>query len=313
MVGYSPGEKELGHSMQMLAGSLSGMLTRACTQPLDVIKIRFQLQVEPISPKSPTSKYQGGIHSITTILREESYLAFWKGHLSAQILSAVFMAVEFTSFEMLTKYFYLNYSGEQNKTVQHFISGAGAGTTATVVSYPLDVLRTRFVAQGNKKVYTSFAQGLNHIYCSDGIKGYYKGLGAAICQTAPQSALYFGLYQLFKRILDNLRVDSSRDAVTATVGAAAGISAKLVSYPFDTSKRRLQVIGFENARKEFGVTRHYNGIFSYLTTSVSEEGIRGLYKGASLSIIKSGVTTSLYFFIYEKMCKIIRHNMSEEC
>ena len=33
----------------LLAGIVSGVLTRTCIEPLDVLKIRFQLQVEPIN------------------------------------------------------------------------------------------------------------------------------------------------------------------------------------------------------------------------------------------------------------------------
>ena len=32
----------------LVAGSVSGCLVRLCTCPLDVLKIRFQLQLEPI-------------------------------------------------------------------------------------------------------------------------------------------------------------------------------------------------------------------------------------------------------------------------
>lgn len=43
MVGYTPGEKELSHGAYVTAGALSGVLTRACIQPIDVLKIRFQV------------------------------------------------------------------------------------------------------------------------------------------------------------------------------------------------------------------------------------------------------------------------------
>ena len=56
---------------------------------------------------------------------------------------------QFASFEALTK---LTYKPDGSRTLEHFVSGAGAGTVATVVSYPFDIIRTRFIAQGNKKV-----------------------------------------------------------------------------------------------------------------------------------------------------------------
>lgn len=101
------------------------------------------------------------------------------------------------------------------------------------------------------------------------------------------------------------------DTVAALAGGAAGVSAKLMVYPFDTGKRRLQVIGFEDARKEFGATRRYTSIIRQVTVTFREEGIRGLYKGASWAFIKSGVGTSLYFFFYEKICWMMRQKNEE--
>jgi solute carrier family 25 thiamine pyrophosphate transporter 19 len=44
-----------------------------------------------------------------------------------------------------------------NKTLQPFLSGAVCGSTATIVTYPFDLLRTRFAAQGeNRVIYRSF-------------------------------------------------------------------------------------------------------------------------------------------------------------
>lgn len=53
-------------------------MTRAIIQPLDVLKIRFQLQEEPLGGKVP-GKYNGIMQSIKLILTEETFAAFWKG------------------------------------------------------------------------------------------------------------------------------------------------------------------------------------------------------------------------------------------
>lgn len=43
MVGYTPGQTQLSHQSHILAGAASGVVTRIVTQPLDVLKIRFQV------------------------------------------------------------------------------------------------------------------------------------------------------------------------------------------------------------------------------------------------------------------------------
>ena len=46
MVGYDEQKKELTSTEYALAGAASGVVTRICLQPLDVLKIRFQIQVD---------------------------------------------------------------------------------------------------------------------------------------------------------------------------------------------------------------------------------------------------------------------------
>ncbi|KAF6017743.1 SLC25A19 [Bugula neritina] len=214
--------------------------------------------------------------------------------------------LQFAAFESLTKKLYTGHESQNQHTAQHFICGACAGSLATVASYPLDVLRTRFVTQGKVQVYSSITHAFNHIYRYEGMRGFYRGLLAGLCHIAPQSALYFGMYHVFGNTFTVFLPSHYSDLITALSGAAAGISSKFVVYPFDTSKRRLQVIGFETARKEFGATRIYTGVIDHLVTATKEEGFRGLYKGASWACIKAGLSTSMYFFIYEKVCSILR-------
>lgn len=105
MVGFDPKTELMGHKAtttstghhlfdtklhSALAGFGSSCTTRFLCHPLDVLKIRFQLQVEPISRASKHSKYRTMSQTFACIIREEKFKALWKGHVSAQILSAIY-------------------------------------------------------------------------------------------------------------------------------------------------------------------------------------------------------------------------------
>uniref|UniRef100_A0A6I8PL38 Solute carrier family 25 member 19 n=1 Tax=Ornithorhynchus anatinus TaxID=9258 RepID=A0A6I8PL38_ORNAN len=96
MVGYDPDAEDRNNSKLEVAaaGSLSGLITRALVSPLDVIKIRFQLQIESLSPRDPQAKYYGIVQAIRQMLQEEGPAAFWKGHIPAQLLSISYGAVQ---------------------------------------------------------------------------------------------------------------------------------------------------------------------------------------------------------------------------
>lgn len=128
MVGYGASSQNLSQLDYMIAGGGSGFITRMLCQPLDVLKIRFQLQVEPIL-KSNVSKYQSVVHATNVILKEEGVKALWKGHVPAQLLSISYGVAQFWTFEVLTKQASkLNLSPSFSPMV-NFTCGAIAGNT----------------------------------------------------------------------------------------------------------------------------------------------------------------------------------------
>lgn len=44
-----------------------------------------QVQYEPISSKSQISKYKSLSQTVSTIIKDEGYLALWKGHLTGEL------------------------------------------------------------------------------------------------------------------------------------------------------------------------------------------------------------------------------------
>jgi len=291
-----------------VAGSLSGAMTRLVCQPLDVAKIRLQLQAEIGQHR----KYKSLLELVYKLLREEGVRALWKGHVPAQFLSISYGFASFAAFETLAAT--LSQRSDDygnNKTVIHFLCGAGAGCAGTLVSFPFDMVRTRLVAQ-KTQVYSGTRDAISQIFKSAGPTGFYKGLVPTCLAVAPQSGLQFGLYSLFTQMLGNwVKKDDDRlgyGVITVqgslVCGAMSGLATKSILYPLDVVKKRLQVSGWVDGRKGLGETPHYKNLRHCLVSLVKVEGFRSFYKGFAPALIKAVTTTSISFMAYEWTCKL---------
>jgi len=313
MVGFEPNSVQLSKFEYGFASASSGVLTRCVCQPFDVVKIRFQLQLEPIK-KGSAAKYTSIAGAFAKIPREEGGRALWKGLIPAQLLSIVFNTSQFVAFEVITRNVFpilpTVLQTPDMKPATHFLCGAMAGCTATTIAQPLDVLRTRFVAQGEPRRYTSIPQAFVTLIKEEGFRAMYKGLCPTLIQIGPQTGFQFGFYAILTSFwgLVFTRSEGSLTGATESLicGATAGMSAKAVVYPLDMIKKRLQVQGFENARQGFGQTRHYNGVLHCIFDVVRMEGPRGLLKGLAPSLLKSAVASGVNFCLYEQVCNVFR-------
>ncbi|CAF1028784.1 unnamed protein product [Adineta steineri] len=314
MVGYDPDKKKLTSSQILIASTGSGFVARFLLQPIDVIKIRLQLQIEPIR-RQTGSKYHSLLQSIRLIHHEEGIRAFWKGHVAAQFLSISFTAAQMYSFEKVTQQmgeiFPSTTTSPTAKVITHFIAGSIAASVGVLSCQPADVLRTRFVGQGEPKIYKSYMQAINLVWTHEGIRGFYRGSIPAIILYAPVSALTFGFYEFFNRTWDRLPLEHFHSVKHAFNGGLAGLLARLIVYPFDLTKKRLEVVNFEEARSKFGQTRIYSGMMNCFSEIFRHEGFTGLYKGIAPSMIKAYISTAITLSIYDSLCNTLRKTSSD--
>ncbi|KAH1046426.1 hypothetical protein J1N35_037210 [Gossypium stocksii] len=304
------------------AGAISGGISRTVTSPLDVIKIRFQVQLEPTSSWAllrgdllGSSKYTGMSQATKDILREEGLPGFWRGNVPALLMVMPYTAIQFAVLHKLK-----TFASGSSKTVDHlsispylsYISGGLAGCAATVGSYPFDLLRTILASQGEPKVYPTMRSALFDIISTRGFRGLYAGLSPTLVEIVPYAGLQFGTYDTFKRWAMTWNRSRSFNTSSTTdhslssfqlfiCGLAAGTCAKLVCHPLDVVKKRFQIEGLQRHPKYGARVDHraYKNMFDALQRILQSEGWHGLYKGIVPSTIKAAPAGAVTFVAYE--------------
>lgn len=263
--------------------------TRFVIAPLDVVKIRLQLQTHSLSDPlthAPTKLrgspiYKGTFPTIKRIFQEEGITGLWKGNVPAELMYVSYSAIQFTTYRTVSL-------GLQNALEDHrlpaaaesFVAGAAAGAVATTATYPLDLLRTRFAAQGTERVYKSLRASIRDIAVNEGPRGFFQGLGAGVGQIIPYMGMFFATYETLRLPLGTL--DLPFGSGDATAGVIASVIAKTGVFPFDLVRKRLQVQGPTREKYVHRNIPEYKGVFKTMQSIIKNEGKRGLYRGLTV-------------------------------
>ncbi|KAI8095078.1 mitochondrial carrier domain-containing protein [Gilbertella persicaria] len=283
-------------------GGVAGIVSRAVIAPLDVIKIRMQLQTHRtrfgFGHTVENVKYPNMRQAFVTIMKEEGIRGLYKGNMPAEYLYLSYSAVEFWAYKELEQAIELF---DKRRRLPHALNTFGcgmiAGCAATAATYPFDLLRTRFASQGGPQKYsTSVTRAMADIYKTEGVFGFYRGLWPAIIQIMPYMGLLFSTYDVFakgfKKLRDeNILSSSYKPTHDMISGALSGFVSKIVVYPFDLVRKRLQMD-----------TRNINtsSWWTCLKSIIRQEGFASLYKGLGPSLVKVAPANAVTFMVFEE-------------
>ena len=159
------------HWHDLAAGAAAGLGARCITAPLDLIKIRRQLQsnesITATNMSSSTNSYVKSEwklfrHLYSIAEREGGMRSLFRGNVAATYLWMGYSVVQFWVYGYSSEYLRQYYSSlckQRNDECKFcndlrttgiisFTSGAVAGICGTLVTYPFDLCRTIFAARG---------------------------------------------------------------------------------------------------------------------------------------------------------------------
>ncbi|EDV57093.1 mitochondrial thiamine pyrophosphate carrier [Drosophila erecta] len=290
--------------MQALGGGIAGAATRTITQPLDVLKIRFQMQVEPVT-NHHGSKYRGVIHAFKSVYAEEGMRGMFRGHNSGQVLSISYALVQFWSYEQLRSMAHHWDFWTERPFLMFFICGGIAGCLGAVAAQPFDVVRTQMVAAdpSSRRSQMNTFTGLRKVYRMEGLTGLCRGLPFTLVQVFPLVGSNFLFYKYLNAAVLMAKPPDQRQEIHGGFlflnGALSGVLAKMLVYPADLLKKRIQLMAFKQERKTFGRNPECPTVLGCISTTFREEGLGGFYKGMLPTLLKAGLMSAVYFSIYD--------------
>lgn len=171
------------------AGLLTGCLESILiVTPFEVVKTRLQKEIG-------VSKYKGPIDCAKKIIANEGIFAIWKGNVPTMVRQGSNQAFNFMAFAWLNKNIWKKEDGDGKKLEvwKTLVNGLVAGSLGPCLNCPMDVLKTRLMAQetikGQTPKYTGFFQAFGLIAKEEGAAALWKGLIPRLTRLAPGQAI----------------------------------------------------------------------------------------------------------------------------
>ncbi|TIB94463.1 hypothetical protein E3Q17_01537 [Wallemia mellicola] len=179
-------------STHLLAAACAGIVTATATNPIWVIKTRLQLSPE-LSVSSKSAKVSASRKVIGDLIKNEGIRGLYRG-LSASYLGVTESTLQWILYEQLKDFT----KDSKLSSMSTMVSAGLAKSTATVITYPHEVIRTRMrqaVPVGEKPRYTSLIHTLKLVLAEEGVSALYGGLSAHLMRVVPNAAAMFLIYE----------------------------------------------------------------------------------------------------------------------
>ncbi|KAJ0400957.1 hypothetical protein ATCC90586_007618 [Pythium insidiosum] len=276
----------------MVAGGGAGVVSKTVVAPFERVKIVCQ-----------TGESVGMVQTTRTILANEGVIGFWRGNLAACVRIVPHKAVLF-GFSDVYKDLFRQLDKEAAATGAKgalpswgaFAAGSMSGFTASILTYPLDLVRTRLSGNIGQNIrYNGIINTFVVTLREEGFRALFRGIGPTLAGSIPYEGIKFGSYDLLRQLLPQ-DVDPKADFAGKMIcGGGAGMIATILTYPNDTVRRRLQMQG------SGGAPRIYKNAWDCYVKLWQHEGVTVYYRGLLPTLVRAMPNMGIQFATYDAL------------
>jgi solute carrier family 25 carnitine/acylcarnitine transporter 20/29 len=285
------------HSMvflkDLMAGTMAGMSSKLMEYPLDTVKVRLQ---------DANTTYNGPLQCISRMLREEGMNGFYKGVTAPVVGCMLETAILFAVYGRIT-HCIRQMSGQcptaDLTVLQYGMSGCVAGVAVSSVLIPIELVKCKIQVQDTlppqQRIYHGVWHCARKTLIQEGIRGLYRGGSPTIAREAAGGACWYASYEWMKYTLCGDGTYSCDLPVhkVALAGGVAGFCDWTAFFPADVVATRIRV--------DPSYAKHT--LWQGLRDVYKEGGVKALYSGWSITVLRAVPAHALLFVTYEK-CKL---------
>lgn len=321
-------------------GGIASIVAGCSTHPLDLIKVRMQLQGESLAaapspqisnlrpafdfprhhnhssltiphpsvtipPPPPPPIRPGPISIGAQILRSEGPRALFSGVSATVLRQTLYSTTRMGLYDMI-KTSWTDKDTGSLPLHRKIAAGLIAGGIGAAVGNPADVAMVRMQADGRlppaeRRNYKSVVDAIGRMARTEGVRSLWRGSSLTVNRAMLVTASQLATYDQVKEGI--LSSGAMADGLGTHVSAsfAAGIVAAVASNPVDVVKTRVM-----NMKVGAGVKPAYDGALDCAVKTVRAEGLMSLYKGFIPTVSRQGPFTVVLFVTLEQVRMLLK-------
>ncbi|KAI3749309.1 hypothetical protein L2E82_19916 [Cichorium intybus] len=172
--------------MKIASGAVSGAFATLLTNPVEVLKVRLQMN---------RNVSRGAISELQKIVTKEGVTALWKGVGPAMVRAGALTASQLATYDEFKRVLVKRTPLEEGFYL-HLMSSTVAGLVSTLITAPMDMVKTRLMLQRESMSDGAYKNGFHCAYkvlITEGPRGLYKGGFAIFARLGPQTTITFVL------------------------------------------------------------------------------------------------------------------------
>ncbi|GAB0135607.1 hypothetical protein EsDP_00003939 [Epichloe bromicola] len=229
-------------SAEILAGATAGGCQVVFTNPLEIVKIRLQIQGEVAKTIEGAPK-----RSAMWIVRNLGLVGLYKGASACLLRDVPFSAIYFPTYSHLKRDFFGESPTKKLGVLQLLTAGAIAGMPAAYLTTPCDVIKTRLQVEARKgeATYTGLRHAAKTIWKEEGFTAFFKGGPARIFRSSPQFGFTLAAYEVLQNVLPMPGNKKQEEKMQVGIGEVVNSMTKAANIdtsPFARSRNALKII-----------------------------------------------------------------------